>query len=224
MSSQTEAISEVASTYLWGYTRHKTQVQRNLAVIREPDKEVHGAADGEADVAADRAEEGAASRSADGAATGAADRAADGAARVIAESPIKRGRSMMFWLRHGETLRKWSPAGRVIAESPIKRGRSMMFWLRHGETFRNRLVENKNEDVPDEEVDGAAAVAAVAKRTRISRGMRKIAVAEVIAGDGGDWRCWDWERPLFLVKLIFFITKPDIIFLFILKLVKEELI
>ncbi|GKV42731.1 hypothetical protein SLEP1_g50109 [Rubroshorea leprosula] len=105
----------------------------------------------------------------------------------------------------GLVTSKWSPAGRVIAESPIKRGRSMKFWPRHGETFRNRLVENKNGEVPDEEVDGVAAVAAVAKRTRISRGMRKIAVAEVIAGDGGDWRCWNWERPLFLVKLIFLI-------------------
>ncbi|GKV42484.1 hypothetical protein SLEP1_g49880 [Rubroshorea leprosula] len=27
------------------------------------------------------------------------------AGRVIAESPIKRGRSMKFWLRHGETFR-----------------------------------------------------------------------------------------------------------------------
>ncbi|GKV42729.1 hypothetical protein SLEP1_g50107 [Rubroshorea leprosula] len=27
------------------------------------------------------------------------------AGRVIAGSPIKRGRSMMFWLRHGETFR-----------------------------------------------------------------------------------------------------------------------
>ncbi|GKV42723.1 hypothetical protein SLEP1_g50101 [Rubroshorea leprosula] len=48
--------------------------------------------------------------------------------------------------------------------------------------------------------DGAADVAAVAQRIKISRGMRQIEVGNAITGDGGNW-----ERPLFVVKLIFLI-------------------
>ncbi|GKV17778.1 hypothetical protein SLEP1_g28239 [Rubroshorea leprosula] len=90
----------------------------------------------------------------------------------------------------------------------------------------HQKLENKNGLVPDEEVneatDGAAAVAAVGKRTGISRDRKKIAVGEFIAGDGGDrdagigrggdWRCWSWEWGeirdeqysfFFLVKFIY---------------------